>query len=305
MNLHKDKEQFAQILEATADYMGLTDIGIVEKDYFVTYFLQKIAEKQPNVIFKGGTSLSKCHKIISRFSEDIDLNVDTEAAKLTEGQRKRLETDIISIIDESGFSLTNADQVRSRRDFNRYVIDYPSTASNPTLKQNLVIETAVYIKSFPTQKMDAASLIYDFILANNAENEIAKYGLEPFKVKVQSLERTFIDKVFAIADYYLADHVGTHSRHIYDLYKLYPKIKFDSILVKLVEEVRKVRKPHTTCRSAQNDVDLQNLLRNILCEDFYKSDYNQITEALLFEDVPYREAATVLQKILDSGCFAK
>jgi predicted nucleotidyltransferase component of viral defense system len=75
--------------------------------------------KQPGVIFKGGTSLSKCHKLINRFSEDIDLSVETAAAKLTEGRRKHLKADIVSIIEESGFTLENADQIRSRRDFNR------------------------------------------------------------------------------------------------------------------------------------------------------------------------------------------
>jgi hypothetical protein len=42
-------------LADTAEYLDMNDTGIVEKDYFVTLFLQKIAEKQPGVIFKGGT----------------------------------------------------------------------------------------------------------------------------------------------------------------------------------------------------------------------------------------------------------
>lgn len=32
----------------------------------------------PDIVFKGGTSLSKCYHIIKRFSEDIDLNVLSE-----------------------------------------------------------------------------------------------------------------------------------------------------------------------------------------------------------------------------------
>ncbi|MFT8391080.1 MAG: nucleotidyl transferase AbiEii/AbiGii toxin family protein [Sporolactobacillus sp.] len=28
----------------------------------------------PRIVFKGGTSLSKCYHLIHRFSEDIDLN---------------------------------------------------------------------------------------------------------------------------------------------------------------------------------------------------------------------------------------
>jgi len=97
MKLHEDKELFLQYLEAASDYMGLADRGIIEKDYYVTFLLKKIIEKQPGIVFKGGTSLSKCHKIISRFSEDIDLCV--EAVKLTEGQRKCLKQDIVSIIN--------------------------------------------------------------------------------------------------------------------------------------------------------------------------------------------------------------
>lgn len=304
MNLHDDKELFAQVLADTAEHLGLNDTGIVEKDYFVTMFLQKIAAKQPGVIFKGGTSLSKCHKLISRFSEDIDLSVETEVAKLTEGQRKHLKADIISIIDESGFTLENADQIRSRRDFNRYVIDYRSASDSSFLNPHLIVETSVFIKSFPTQTMDAASLVYVFLLARDAVDDIEKYELQPFRVKVQSIERTFIDKVFALADYYLDGRVQMHSRHIYDLYKLYPKITFDNSFRQLVAEVRTIRRAHVTCLSAQDGVDLPELLRKIVSEDYYKADYNQITDTLLFENLPYSQAITVIHKILDDGCFA-
>lgn len=45
----------------------------------MTLFLKSIVEELPDIIFKGGTSLSKCYKLIDRFSEDIDLNIDTES----------------------------------------------------------------------------------------------------------------------------------------------------------------------------------------------------------------------------------
>jgi hypothetical protein len=128
--------------------------------------------------------------------------------------------------------------------------------------------------------------------------------LQPFKVKVQSIERTFIDKAFAVADYYLGNRAQMHSRHIYDLYKLYPKITFNDSFRQLAAEVREVRRPHTACLSAQEGVDLPKLLRNIASEDFFKADYNQITDTLLFEKLSYSEAITVMQKILDDGCFA-
>ena len=77
MFLHNDKEIFNDLITLTANDTGLIK-AIVEKDYYVTLFLKKISQIQPDIIFKGGTSLSKCYKIINRFSEDIDLTLDTE-----------------------------------------------------------------------------------------------------------------------------------------------------------------------------------------------------------------------------------
>ncbi len=35
-----------------------------------------LPEGHPNLLFKGGTTLSKIHKLTKRFSEDIDLSID-------------------------------------------------------------------------------------------------------------------------------------------------------------------------------------------------------------------------------------
>jgi predicted nucleotidyltransferase component of viral defense system len=55
---------------------GLT-LQLIEKDYYVTEALRIVANYMPGeVIFKGGTSLSKGWNLIHRFSEDIDLFVN-------------------------------------------------------------------------------------------------------------------------------------------------------------------------------------------------------------------------------------
>jgi predicted nucleotidyltransferase component of viral defense system len=304
MTLHENRSIFEQYVTAAADYIGITNTDIVEKDYFVTFFLKMISATQKNVIFKGGTSLSKCHKIIRRFSEDIDLNVDTDAAKLTQNQRKLIKQDIVKVIDTANFTLENPEQVRSRRDFNRYVINYSQSESNYGLKQHIIVETSVFMKSFPSKIMDAASIIYDFLIAHNTIDEIDKYALHPFKIKVQSIERTFIDKVFAISDYYLEGVTATHSRHIYDLYKIYPAIVINKRFIELAKEVRELRKPHKKSVSAQDGVDITDLLLKIVKDAVYKADYEQITSLLLFEDVAYNEAIEVLEKIADNGAFS-
>lgn len=121
MFLHNDKELFKDVLEATAEAQN-RPIAIIEKDYYVTMILKLLAEEAPGCVFKGGTSLSKCHHAIDRFSEDIDIAfTDT----LTQGQRQKLKNKTIAGISRQlGLSISDWDKTRSRRDYNCYTFDY-------------------------------------------------------------------------------------------------------------------------------------------------------------------------------------
>ena len=300
--LHNDLSLFEQVILRVSEDTGI-EASIIEKDYYVTLFLQRIVAQLPNIIFKGGTSLSKCYKLINRFSEDIDLNIETET-RPTEGQRKKLKEVIVSIIDEFGFTLTNPDKVRSRRDYNRYIVDYPTIFLTSYLKEHLIVETAVYIKAYPCKRMLTSSLIYDYLERNGYTDLIEQYSLQPFELNVQTAERTLIDKVFALGDYYLCNAVHEHSRHVYDIYKLLDVVTLNGSMIKLVQDVREERKPHVNCHSAKEGIDMNALLQEIVDKAAYKQDYEDITAKILFEEVPYETAATALQKIIESGIFS-
>jgi len=299
--LHNDRELFEQAVLQTASTFGI-EASIIEKDYFITLFLKEISKERIQIIFKGGTSLSKCHKLIKRFSEDIDLNIECET-KPTQGQRKALKSTIISIIDRLQLTLINPDNIRSNRDFNKYIVDFPSIFESESLKPHLIVETAVYIRSYPALKMQTASMIYEFLFQNNFYDLIKKYDLAPFELKVQTAERTFVDKVYAIGDYYLAGKIREHSRHLYDLYKLLGVVKLDGNLKELISNVREDRKMHRTCYSVQDGIDMYDLLGEIISNDIYKEDYETITETLLFEAVPYTEVLSALNNIRASRLF--
>ena len=297
--LHDDGGLFRQAVLFASEVLGI-ESGIVEKDYYVTMFLRALSAKLPTLVFKGGTSLSKCYKLIQRFSEDIDLNLEGEKRPST-GQRRRLKEGIVSTIDEFGFALRNPDQVMSRRDYNRYVIDFPSAFDFAALKPVLIVKTSVFLRAYPSRKMEAASLVYDCLKREGRNDLIERYALEPFALNVQAVERTFLDKLFALGDYCLAGKVMEHSRHLYDLYKLSAVVAIDEPLKALFKAVRKERSAHPACLSAQEGVDLKALLQTIVREDVYRSDYELVTAKLLFEHVPYENAASALQKIVDSG----
>ena len=72
--LHSDREQFRDAIDLAYEQTGVM-VQAIEKDYYVTMLLRLLAQKMPYIVFKGGTSLSKCHKVIRRFSEDIEQGV--------------------------------------------------------------------------------------------------------------------------------------------------------------------------------------------------------------------------------------
>jgi hypothetical protein len=54
---------------------------IIEKDFWVCWTLRRVFEVvrfHPQLIFKGGTSLSKAYHLIERFSEDVDLSLSRQ-----------------------------------------------------------------------------------------------------------------------------------------------------------------------------------------------------------------------------------
>ena len=121
---------------------------------------------------------------------------------------------------------------------------------------------------------------------------------------MQTAERTLIDKVFALGDYYLSDAVHEHSRHVYDIYKLLGVVALGDDMKTLVQNVREERKPHVNCRSAKDGIDMNALLQEIVDEAVYKQDYEDITAKILFEDTSYETAVVALHRIIESGIFS-
>ena len=301
MFLHNDKDLFEKVILDTSEKYNIVPV-IIEKDYYVTLFLKEIVKRQPNIIFKGGTSLSKCYHLINRFSEDIDLNIESDG-KPTEGQRKALVNNVKNVIEDYGFELKNPDAIRSRRDFNRFEVDVHSLFSSDYIKHDLIVETAVFLRSYPSVKKSVSSYVYEYLKSIDRADIIEMFELNPFELQVQAVERTFVDKLFAICDYYIDGKTNEHSRHLYDLYKMSSVVTIDSNLIDLFKTVREERKNHKVCFSAQDDVNIKMCLQEIIDKDIYKSDYESITIPLIFDEVPYATVKNNLQKIANSILF--
>lgn len=300
MYLHENKEDFLDVINTVATSKGLLT-PIVEKDYYVTLLLRGLAEKLPFIVFKGGTSLSKCHKVINRFSEDIDLTIDTS---LTQGQKRTVKQVISDVSLTLDMHITNINDIQSRRDYNRYIISYDSVLPSISTVPNssIILETSYKTISFPTKELKVSNYVAE-TMSDSSAVTLKEFALDPFCMKVQDINRTLADKVFAICDYYLEGKTERHSRHLYDIYKLLPLIQLDADFRDLVVEVREGRLGSKVCHSAKDGINPNELLKKIVNEKTFKEDYDMVTETLLNEVVAYEDVIAALGKVVDSEIF--
>ena len=284
MNWYKEyKKEWTEIIETVAAEEH-RQTQMIEKDTIQSMILFELAKSELPFVFKGGTSLSKAYGLIDRFSEDIDLSMNR---KPTESEKKKTKTLICSTAEELGLILSNTEDIQSRHSYNKYVFKYESLFSDTPLE--LIVETSFYQEVYPVEVHAVGSFIGKF-----CENQGVKLPI-PFEasivnMQVQSLDRTFIDKVFAICDYRLQDMQDRDSRHLYDIAKLLPEIKITPELDALIDDVRDDRMQSKNNPAAQPEHDIPGMLKEIVSSHFYESDYNNITKKLLYEDVSYEEA---------------
>lgn len=75
----------ADLFRAAAETLGYSP-AIVEKDFWVCWTLRRVfalPDPPADILFKGGTSLSKAFGVLDRFSEDIDLVLDRHGLGFT------------------------------------------------------------------------------------------------------------------------------------------------------------------------------------------------------------------------------
>lgn len=213
MKLHEDKDAFGLLLENIHEKTGYrTDV--LEKDYYVLLILQELSNFQADGLpayFKGGTALYKALKTTNRFSEDIDLSVDTRGCS---------RTDPVTAFD--------TDDALQR--FGK-----------------LKVEATSFTISEPVDSLEISAMLYN--LATEEQKKILEtvYDVKPFFIQTITLERIFVDKLFAAEAYVRHSSINQRAfeaaKHIYDLAVIaqHPKVSAllsDSDKLKHLLEIR-------------------------------------------------------------------
>jgi len=218
---------------------------VIEKDFWVTYILDTLFNR---ILFKGGTSLSKCYKLINRFSEDIDLSLhmadlgfegnkaphivakqeSKSAAKhavedLKVAGEEFLEKTILVLLKEKieeDLGLTeNWTLLLDETNAENLLYHYPksledSEYGNKYVKPVVLIETGTKSEHLPTEDVEINTLLEDAIAEIHSKSV----------VKVLSPKRTFWEKVTLLHAENNINRVERVkkklSRHLYDIVML-------------------------------------------------------------------------------------
>lgn len=236
MKLHNDRDSFIVLINDIQAKTGYR-ADVIEKDYYVVLMLKELAYKQNSGLqayFKGGTALYKALNTTNRFSEDIDVSVDTRGCCRSQND-KRLENaskKYISLPRDSAQGRTNRSEVISIYTY----IPITVYDQGDMLQRfgKVKVEATSFTISEPVEDLEISAIIYN--QATEEQKNILRdiYDVKPFIIKTISLERIFIDKLFAAETYTRKSSnrrsAFDASKHIYDLAVLSDKLRIIELL---------------------------------------------------------------------------
>src|ERR1043165_1906100 len=227
MNLHKNKELFMDAITAAAQRYNIPEIYI-EKDYWVTVALHAIfhSDIAEQAVFKGGTALSKCYKLVERFSEDVDIVVlhnEGESANKLKGKLKAVTEAVNGIMPEIEIAgITNKlGQIRkTAHEYKRE--NFKGTFGQ--VREHIILEATWLGSSEPYSMADVSCYIVEMMKATGQAAMIEQYSLQPFNVKVLSKERTLCEKIMSLVRFSQTAEpytdLANKIRHIYDIHMM-------------------------------------------------------------------------------------
>lgn len=242
MNLHQDNAEFRAAVDRAIKETGL-ESHIIEKDYWVTKTLLNLHQHpyKEYVVFKGGTALSKGHKIIESFSEDIDLALHPDGigiGKIDKREGKAL-LKVVRAIKDQEFTDEEEGKGSEGKRYKR-VYSFPTSFTYPKdspVHDKIVLEVNSFSVPTPTVEVEIQSILGASIGKLFGEEVLIELNMLPFKVNALSVERVFCEKLLALrrASHRGGDFFAERIRHVYDIHYLFNSKKIQSWVSNLEE----------------------------------------------------------------------
>lgn len=245
-----NETQRLQVLDVITELdLGISEFAL-EKDFMVTDALAAIAginNPDFDLIFCGGTCLSKAYGLLERVSEDVDIKASPKASRTFSNNKIRstmskLKTDIETALNAAGFKPEFISKdAQDNNNFIKFDIQYSTHFQvSPGMRANLKLEVSYSPLRAPKQDK-AITLLFDSLAQMNTGPS--------FVVPCVDLSETLAEKLITfprrLALSMAKDDEKPDTalvRHLYDVYQItqkHPSIlgKKGSDLAKLVTQV--------------------------------------------------------------------
>lgn len=308
--LHLPQKRRIEILSAVSTRTGLLE-NAIEKDWWVTLILKAVFRTQwaNNLVFKGGTSLSKAWFLIERFSEDIDLAIDREALGFSEDLNKSqiknlrkvsfkfishdfraaIEQQLLEMgVDSSFFSLSAQTSKDSDRDPQVLELQYVSILDS---RGYLVDKVLIEVGSRSLREPCSSRAIQS-IIGTTFPNQ--PFSGQSFAIETVEPKRTFLEKVFLLHEEFLKppEHIRHErmSRHLYDLERLMDTehghaALVDRILYNSIVEHRKKFNQLRGIEYTQHTPSQVNCIPPDTMMKRWEEDYRLMRESMIYGEV--------------------
>lgn len=301
------------VIEQTAAKLNLP-VQAIEKDLWVTAILQVLFTLPcaRDLVFKGGTSISKVWNAINRFSEDIDLAIDRSLfdldGELTKKQVKKLRKVSSMFVREELFGQL-CEAIASTPLYGLCEIEaQPDGVGDSTYPEPRIIYVK-YASLFsdkidyilPVVKIEAGARSLLEPTLNVAIKSLVDAALPSIttslvdvEVRTAVAEKTFLEKCFLLHELFsrgAAVSANRRSRHLYDLHMMMRK-GIDKRAVS-DDELWNMIHHHRSTLTSISGVDYTPDIRSRIvltppaeCVEDWKSDYQAMQGSMIYNNPP-------------------
>ena len=295
---------------------------IIEKDWWVTAVLRALfsLDYADHLSLKGGTSLSKCWNLISRFSEDADIGIDRDylgfGGTLSKTQisdklrrvsctfvREIMQIDLIEKlvadgIDKNKFKVNVNITPITTTDPEIIEVEYRSIFDElPYIKRKVIVEVSGRSLNGSVLPVRLSSFI-DIVFTN------APFTEPEFEVRAVTPERTFLEKICMLQEEFSkpkeAMRTERMSRHLYDIVQIMQSPIIDRVFnnMELYESVIEHRRIFIGLKGFDYSSLRPQTIRIIPPDNIlnsWKKDYETMQKTMIYGDsLPFDK---VIEKI--------
>lgn len=290
----QDSNETLEQISAVNKLTGLSPF-VLEKDIYLTQVISTvsdIAHDHYDLVFQGGTSLSKAHRIIERMSEDCDFRMRFKSSEKNvsrEFKRKALRKfrhELVGALRRTGFGIDDSEvRVRNEGQFMAFRVNYPSIyPATDGIKPFLALEFFLAEVKVEPENKSVTTLIQQ-ILGSKVKH--IEFPVNTVAI-IETAAEKWVGLTRRVATCAHRKHYRDASlvRHLYDLYKInehgYFTDEFQSLISRIVHDDRRQYKNHNDAYYCNPAHEIKRAVDELHRSEEWRNHWERFVDVMVF-----------------------